>query len=118
VITTGTTGEFFVVGAVTKPGAAPLQGARPTTVMQALASVGGLTPVAKESEARLIRTVGNTRSVIPLQLKDIQDGKIPDPLVQADDIILIPTSAMKSLFRINNAAIIVSVAVAAATLFR
>lgn len=118
VITTGTIGEFFVVGAVTKPGAAPLQGARPTTVMQALASVGGTTPVAKLSEARLIRTVGNSRSVIPLQLKDIQDGKVPDPVLQADDIILVPTSTMKSLFRINNAAIVVSVAVAAAALFR
>lgn len=118
VITIGTIGEFFVVGAVTKPGAAPLQGARPTTVMQALASVGGTTPVAKESEARLIRTVGNNRSVIPLQLKDIQDGKIPDPVLQADDIIIVPTSTMKSLFRINNAAIFVSVAVAAAALFR
>lgn len=118
VITTGTVGEFFVVGAVTTPGSHPLQGARPTSVLEALASVGGTTAVAKKSDARLIRTVGNTRMVIPLQLADIQDGKIPDPVLQADDIILVPTSAMRSIFRTSNGALVVSAAVALAAILR
>lgn len=118
VITTGNVGQFFVVGAVTTPGVHPLDGSRPTTVLQALAAVGGPTPVADRSGARLVRTIGNSRSVIPIQIADIQHGLSPDPVLQADDIILVPTSTMKSIFRASNAAIAVSVAVALTAILR
>lgn len=118
VITTGDVGQFFVVGAVNSPGAHPLQGARPTTVLQAIASVGGTSPVAKRTDARLIRTTGNTRSVIPLQLADIEHGVVPDPVLQADDIILVPTSAMRSIFRTSNGALVVSAALALTAILR
>ncbi|MEZ2345803.1 polysaccharide biosynthesis/export family protein [Terriglobus sp. RCC_193] len=118
IITTGNVGAFYIVGAVAIPGAHVLSGARPVTALMAVATAGGATEVAKRNDASLVRTIGNTRSVIPLPLKDIQEGKIPDPVLQADDIILVPTSALRSIFRYSNAAALVSLAVSMAAILR
>ena len=118
VITTGDVGQFFVVGAVVTPGAHLLQGSRPTSVLQALAAVGGLSGVAKRTDARLVRTVGNTRTVIVLQLADIEHGAAPDPVLQADDIIVVPTSALRSIFRSSNGALVISAALALTAILR
>jgi polysaccharide export outer membrane protein len=118
VITTGNVGAFYIVGAVGSPGLHPLPGSRPVTVMKAIASVGGVTEVAKRDDAILVRTVGDTRSVIPLHLKEIQEGKIADPVLQAEDIILVPSSVIRSIFRVSNATAMVSLAISMVALLR
>lgn len=118
VITTGTVGAYYVVGSVGSAGAHPLSGSRPITVSKAIASVGGTTETAKRDDSFLVRTTGNTRSVIPLKLKDIQSGKAPDPVLQADDIIVVPTSLLRSIFRTSNATSFISLAVSMAALLR
>lgn len=118
VITTGNVGTFYVVGAVGLPGAHILPGSRPVTALMAVATAGGATEASKKNDASLVRTVGNTRSVIPLPLKDIQAGKVPDPVLQADDIILVPTSVLRSIFRSSNATALASMAVSLAAILR
>ena len=72
---------------------------------------GGTTGAAKRSDARLVRTVGNTRSVINLDLARIERGQDPDPVLQADDILVVPSSALKSFFRVSSATALIAVAV-------
>ncbi|SDF29015.1 polysaccharide biosynthesis/export family protein [Terriglobus roseus] len=118
VITTGNVGAVYIVGAVSSAGTHVLPGSRPMTVSMAIASAGGTTEVAKRDSSILVRITGNTRSVVPLRLKDIQEGKAADPVLQADDIILVPTSTLRSIFRFSNATAIVSLAVSMAALLR
>lgn len=118
VITTGNVGAFYIVGAVPSPGAHALPGSRPVTALMAVATAGGVSEIAKRNDASIVRTTGNTRSVIPLPLKDIQEGKVADPVLQADDIILVPTSLLRSIFRTSNATALVSLAVSMAAILR
>jgi len=118
VITSGQVGFYYVVGAVANPGMKPLGGSRPTTALQALATVGGVTYGAKYNDVQLVRTVGETRTVIPLRLKDIKDGKQPDVVLQAEDIVLVPSSAWRAALKFNNATAVMSMAVALVALLR
>jgi len=118
VITTGNVGAFYVVGAVTTAGAHVMPGSRPMTASMAIASSGGTTEIARRNDSVLVRTVGNTRSAIPLPLKDIQEGKATDPVLQADDIILVPTSAFRTIFRTSNLPVFISLAVSLAAILR
>lgn len=118
VITTGNVGAFYIVGAVPSPGAHALSGARPVTALMAVAISGGTLEWAKRNDASIVRTTGNTRSVIPLPLKEIQEGKVADPVLQADDIILVPPSTLRSIFRSGNTTALISMAVSLAALLR
>ncbi|WP_052200334.1 polysaccharide biosynthesis/export family protein [Terriglobus sp. TAA 43] len=118
VITTGNVGAFYVVGAVLASGTHVLSGSRPITVSMAIASAGGTSEIASRNDSVLVRTTGNTRTVVPLHLKDIQEGKAADPVLQANDIILVPTSVLRSIFRPSNATVLVSLAVSMAALLR
>jgi polysaccharide export outer membrane protein len=109
-ITVGRVGLFYVVGAVTKPGATPLQGSSPVTVMQAVAASGGATFAAKLNDTKLIRTVGNQRTAINVPLGDIMKGRASDPVLQSDDILLVPSSAINALLRSGGVASAVAVA--------
>lgn len=115
-ITTGDVGQFFIVGAVASPGGRPLSGARPVTLVQALTASGGTTSVANRSEAHLVRTLGDTRTITKINLARIQSGKDPDIVLQADDIVLVPSSAWKSAFRLSSATTLIAIAVSLSTL--
>ncbi len=98
-IITGRVGAAYVVGAVSKPGIVPLNGATPTTVTQALAVSGGTTFPAVKDDTKLIRTIGTQRTVIPLHLKAIANGTEPDIALQSNDIILVPSNALRAILR-------------------
>ena len=51
------------------------------------------------SDLRLIRTSGDTRTVVKVDLKKVMDGKAPDPVLQANDIVFLPTSLMKGAIK-------------------
>lgn len=115
-ITTGDVGQFYIVGAVASPGGRPLSGARPVTLVQALTASGGTTPVANRSEAHLVRTLGDTRTITKIDLARIQSGKDPDIILQADDIVLVPSSAWKSALRLSSATTLLAIAVSLTSL--
>jgi polysaccharide export outer membrane protein len=97
-ITTGDVGSYYVIGAVKAAGIQKLNGSLPTTVMQALAVSGGVVYASKQNHTKLIRTVGSERSVVELQLKEILAGRAPDPILQADDILVVPPDHFKQFF--------------------
>ncbi len=98
-ITISEVGLYYVVGAVNRPVANPLNGAIPTTLVQAVTAAGGPTYAAKLDDTKLVRTTGTHRTVISVQLGKILQGKAEDIPLQTDDIVLVPTSALKNAIR-------------------
>jgi polysaccharide export outer membrane protein len=114
----GNVGGFYVIGAVKSPGLQHLNGLLPTTVMQAIALSGGVQYASKQNQTRLIRTIGSQRSLVQLHLKDILNGKEPDPILQADDILFVPPDRVKSFFTAGGFSTIFGIALAAYTITR
>ncbi len=92
-------GVVYVVGAVTHQGAFSISPDTPMTVLQAVTMSGGAGFQASLSSTRIIRTTGATRREIPVDLGKVTSGKAPDPILQSDDIILVPTSAFKAAIK-------------------
>jgi polysaccharide export outer membrane protein len=92
-------GSFYVMGGVKGQGIFSLQPNSPTTLINALAIAGGPLFEGKQSQVRIIRTVGNTRKEVRVDYTRIVAGKDPDPIIASDDIIYIPTSALKEAIK-------------------
>lgn len=85
-LTENPTQFFYVSGEVKSPGEKAFR--RGLTLTQAIIAAGGLTKNPKE--ARLARDNGNGFLVVKrYKLKDIESGKLPDPMVQPGDRITI-----------------------------
>lgn len=92
-------GVVYVVGAVRREGAYPISPDTPMTMLQAATIAGGVNFEAAKSNARIIRTTGATRREIPVDIGKVMDGKVSDPILQSDDIVMIPTNAMKAAIK-------------------
>ena len=90
------TDVVYVVGAVKLQSAYPLATGTPLTLMQAVTLAGGVNYEASQSKVRIIRTVGAKREEIPVNLHKVMYGKIPDPVLQNDDIVFVPTNTFKA----------------------
>ena len=73
-----------VLGEVTRPGSFPC--APGMRLTDAIIAAGGLTVLAWRNDTRLQR--GKAMYRVPLQ--NILDGTTPDPVLAADDYILVP----------------------------
>lgn len=89
----------YVLGAFKSQGAVPLDQASPLTLMQLAALSGGVGFEGKYADLRLIRTVGNDRKVVKVDIKKVRDGKADDPILQANDIVFLPTDTMKATIK-------------------
>lgn len=89
--------EAYVVGNVYKPAKISLK--EPVTLTQAIAIAGGLEATAKTDKVVIQRQErGNVAKVeLVYNLKDIRDKKIPDPKLQANDIIEVSTDKVKTI---------------------
>ena len=92
-------GVVYLLGAFKTQGAIPLQQNSPLTLMQVAALAGGAGYEGRYNDLRLIRTTGFTRQVVKVDVKKVIDGKAPDPVLQPDDIIFLPSSPMKSAIK-------------------
>ena len=92
----GRIGVIYMLGAFRTPGTVPLTQYAPLTLMEATALSGGINFQGKYNDLRLIRTVGDHRTVVKLDIQRILHGKDPDPILQADDILFLPDSAFKA----------------------
>jgi polysaccharide export outer membrane protein len=92
-------GVVYVVGAFAKQGAIPLDQNTPLTLMQATALSGGAGFEGRYEDLRIIRTVGLERKVVKVDIKRIEHGKDPDPILQADDIVFLPTNILKGALK-------------------
>jgi polysaccharide export outer membrane protein len=89
----------YVLGAFPRQGSVPLDQASPLTLLQVAALSGGINFEGSYTDLRLIRTVGNERKVVKVDIKKVRDGRAPDPLLQANDIIFLPTDEMKATLK-------------------
>jgi polysaccharide biosynthesis/export protein len=92
-------GVIYLLGAFRTQGPIPLQQNSPLTLMQAAAIGGGPGWEGKSNDLRIIRTVGLERKVVVVDIKKIFNGKAPDPVLQTDDIVFLPTNAMKAAIK-------------------
>jgi polysaccharide export outer membrane protein len=106
-------GVVYLLGAFKVQGAIPLQQNSPLTLMQVTALGGGAGYQGKLNDLRIIRTEGLNRKVVHVDIKKVMDGKAPDPVLQADDIVLLPTSAMKAAIKSGGVATLIGIATVA-----
>ena len=92
-------GVVYLLGAFKSQGPIPLQQNSPLTLMQVAALGGGPGFEGRSDDLRIIRTIGVERKVVHIDVKKVFDGKDPDPVLQADDIVFLPTSAMRAAIK-------------------
>ena len=89
----------YVLGAFRNQGAVPLDQSSPLTLLQLAALSGGINYEGQFNDLRLIRTFGKDRKVVDVDIKKVRDGKADDPVLQANDIVFLPTNAMKAALK-------------------
>jgi polysaccharide export outer membrane protein len=89
----------YVLGAFPRQGQVPLDQAAPLTLLQLVALSGGVGFEGQYNDLRLIRTVGTERKLVEVDIKKVRDGKAPDPVLEANDIVFLPTNAMKAMLK-------------------
>jgi polysaccharide export outer membrane protein len=92
-------GVVYLIGAFKNQGAIPIQQNSPLTLMQVAALGGGPGFEGKSGDLRIIRTIGVDRKVVHVDIKKIMNGQQPDPVLQADDIVFLPTDSMKAAIK-------------------
>jgi polysaccharide export outer membrane protein len=87
----------YIGGDVSKASVLPLNDSATISIMEALASIGGVTKTADTKKARIMRNVAGTskRSEVPVDISRIMSGKAEDVQLVAGDILFIPSSASK-----------------------
>jgi polysaccharide biosynthesis/export protein len=90
------TGVIYVVGAVLHSGAYPITPDTPLTLTQVVTLAGNIGFQAAPTETRIIRTTGPKRREIRVNLSRVIAGKDPDPILQNDDIVMVPTNPIKA----------------------
>ncbi|NLX14541.1 MAG: hypothetical protein GXY44_12935 [Phycisphaerales bacterium] len=105
---TGPTGSYYVMGHVRSPGnrsqLSYAFGGEDVTIRQALASVGGLDPLAWPSRCELARKLeGDRVEITQWNLARIIDGRDPDIYLKPGDVVNVGTHAMAMLlYKIRN----------------
>lgn len=89
-------GVVYVMGEFRNPSVVNMTNYGPLTLTQVSALAGGPVYDAKYSELHIIRTVGDHRTVVTLNIKNVLYGKAPDPIMQPNDIVFLPPSAFKA----------------------
>jgi polysaccharide export outer membrane protein len=90
-------GVVYLLGSFKTSGTIPLTTNTPLTLMQAAALGGGVAVDGKLNDLRLIRTIGDRRIVVKLDMKRVEYGRDPDPLLQPNDILFMPNSFLKTI---------------------
>jgi polysaccharide export outer membrane protein len=89
-------GVVYTYGASKLQSAFPLNNSTPLTLMQLCAMAGGIPFEAERTRTHIIRTIGTKRQEVTVDMKKVIEGTAPDPILQADDIVYIPTSDIKA----------------------
>lgn len=98
-IEVGRVGQVYAVGAFRIQGAFALKNTAPTTVIQLMAQAGGIGFEGERGNTRIIRTEGLKQYIINVNVSRILKGKESDINLQADDIIFVPTNAIKAAIK-------------------
>ena len=104
-------GIVYVLGEVTRPGGYVLNSTGGITVLQVIAAAGGPTHVASAGKTRLLRRAENGFQEQGIDVKKLLRGKAHDVSVRDQDILFIPSSAIKQA--LNSGALLASASTAA-----
>lgn len=92
-------GVIYVLGAVYRPGGYVMQENGSLNVAQAVSLAQGTLMQAKIGSIRVVRREADgTLIEIPVKYKKVMDGKYPPLELQAQDIVYVPVSKVKSIF--------------------
>lgn len=108
----GTVGVVYAIGAFKTQGAYPLKNASPTTLLQLAAIAGGIGYEADKKDAHIIRTAGDRRYIVDINVAKVLKGEAADVMLHADDILIVPTNQMKASIKGGGPGVIVSLAAA------
>ena len=86
-----------VDGAVGQPGLYPVTGRM--TLQQAVASARGAGEIADLGNVVIFRTVNNQKMAALFSLKEIRAGRMPDPQIYGNDIVVVGESAARRFFK-------------------
>jgi polysaccharide export outer membrane protein len=91
--------QVYVVGNVLRP--SPLQLTESLSVSRAIAMAGGLMPDTKSERVRIVRQLPGSggKQEIMVDLRAIDKRRAADVLLQANDIVDVPTSGTKRFLR-------------------
>jgi polysaccharide export outer membrane protein len=89
-------GIVYVVGDVVRPGGFLIENNDRLTVLQSIALAQGANRTAALQRAKVMRKKSADRQEVPVDLKRMLAGKIPDVQVEDGDILFVPSSAAKT----------------------
>ena len=84
-------------GAVRQPGIYPLTGK--TTLLQSIAIAQGLDPLADLGAVVLFRQIDGRKMAAVYDIRDLRKGKVEDPLLYGEDIVVVEQSGSKTALR-------------------
>lgn len=84
-------------GAIKEPGIYPLTGK--TTLLQAIAVAKGLDPLADLNGIVVFRQIDGKRMAAAYNMRDLRSGKVEDPQLYGDDVIVVEQSGSKTALR-------------------
>ena len=96
-VTESASQKVTVDGAVTQPGIYPISGN--TTLTQAVALARGTVEDANLRQVAIFRNEGDKRMAAVFDLSAIRAGRLPDPPVYANDVIVVETAAGRRILR-------------------
>lgn len=89
--------KVTVDGSVTQPGVYPIVGR--TTLVQAIAMARGVDRLANNKRVAIFRTVNNQRMVAVYDLDQIRSGRMDDPIIYANDVVVVSRDGSKSIWQ-------------------
>ena len=92
-------GVIYVIGAFHQQGAIPLKNSSPLTLIEAMSLAGGVNYEAAVNKAYILRLSADGRREIPFNVSSVLQHRVPDQILQSDDIVLVPTSGMKAALK-------------------
>jgi polysaccharide export outer membrane protein len=92
-------GVVYVMGAFRTQGSLALDQATPLTLLQLAALSGGVGFEGRFDQLRIIRTVGTERKFVELDIKKVINGQAPDPVLESNDIVYLPTNNTKAVLK-------------------
>jgi polysaccharide export outer membrane protein len=89
--------KVTVEGSVTQAGVFELKGE--VTLLQALALAKGPNRTARLGRVVIFRTIDNQRQFAVFDINQIRRGVMPDPQILGNDVVVVPFSTGKGMFR-------------------
>lgn len=86
--------RFSVMGEVQRPGTYPIPTESRITVLEAISTAGGFTPVAAQDRARVVRYANGESRTYTIDVRSItRDGnKEKDMILEPNDVVFVPQS--------------------------